>query len=397
MKILVICQYYAPEPFRVSDICEELVRRGHEVMVVTGVPNYPEGEIYPGYENGQRRDETVNGVRIHRCWTIPRKRGAIRRFLNYSSYPISSSRFVRSKACTPRDGGKFDVVFVNQLSPVMMACAGIAYKKKHHVPLVLYCLDLWPESLTAGGIRRGSPIYRVFHRISKSIYTRIDRILVTSRMFTEYLHREFGVSSEIVDYLPQYAEGIFEPLPYKDTKTLDFVFAGNIGVLQSVDTILRAASLLRDEPVHFHIVGGGSELNRLESMAQQLRLKNVTFYGRRPVAEMPKFYAMADAMLVTLSADPVLSLTLPGKVQSYMAAGKPVIGAIDGETEAVIREAQCGYCGPAEDVAALAENIKRFIRDADRSTMGANARAYYETHFARERFMERLEQELAKA
>ena len=397
MKILVVCQYYAPEPFRISDICEELVRRGHEVMVVTGVPNYPEGEIYPGYENGQKRDETINGVRIHRCRTIPRKRGTIRRFLNYFSYPTSSSRFVRSKACTPRDGGKFDVVFVNQLSPVMMACAGIAYKKKHHVPLVLYCLDLWPESLTAGGIRCGSPIYRVFHRISKNIYTRIDWILVTSRMFTEYLHQEFCVPNGTIDYLPQYAEGLFEPLPYKDTGTFDFVFAGNVGVLQSVDTILQAAALLKDEPVRFHIVGGGVDLERMQALAKELALNNVAFYGRRPVAEMPSFYEMADAMLVTLKADPVLSLTLPGKVQSYMAAGKPVIGSIDGETEMVIRESQCGYCGPAEDVAALAENIKRFIRDADRSTMGVNARAYYEAHFARERFMERLEQELTKA
>ena len=333
-------------------------------------------------------------MRIHRCWTIPRKRGAFHRFLNYFSYPISSSRFVRSEACQAKDGGAFDVVFVNQLSPVMMASAGIAYRKKHHVPFVLYCLDLWPESLTAGGIKSGSPVYRVFHHISQRIYKQADRILVTSRMFTEYLYREFGVSKESVDYLPQYAEGLFEPLPYKDTGTFDFVFAGNIGALQSVDTILRAAGLLKNEPVHFHIVGGGSELNRMESLAEELDLTNVTFYGRRPVEEMPKFYALADAMLVTLKADPVLSLTLPGKVQSYMAAGKPVIGAIDGEAEAVIREARCGYCGSAEDAEALAENIRKFIGDADRRTMGANARAYYEGHFSRERFLDLLEDSL---
>lgn len=394
MKIMVVCQYYAPEPFRVTDICEELVRRGHEVSVVTGVPNYPEGRIYPGYERGKRKDEVVNNVKIHRCWTIPRKNGTLWRFLNYFSYPLSSSIYVQSKKCSAADGGDYDVVFINQLSPVMMASAGIAYKKKHHVPIVLYCLDLWPESLTAGGIERGSAVYRVFHRISERIYTQIDRILVTSRMFKGYLNREFGIDEASVAYLPQYAEGLFEPLPYKEADAFDFVFAGNVGALQSVDTILNAAAILKNEPVHFHIVGGGSELESLKTLAQELTLENVTFYGRRPVEEMPNYYAMADAMLVTLKADPVLSLTLPGKVQSYMAAGKPIIGAIDGETSEVIRKAQCGFCGVAEDSETLAENIRRFIVNKDGRQMGENARAYYEKHFAQERVIDVLEQVL---
>lgn len=377
-----------------TDICEELVRRGHEVSIVTGVPNYPEGKIYPGYERGKRREETVNGVVVHRCWTIPRKTGALWRCLNYLSFPLSSSLYVRSKACCASDGGLFDVVFVNQLSPVMMANAGVAYKKKHHVPIVLYCLDLWPESLAAGGIRRGSAIYRVFHRISERIYTQIDRILVTSRMFTSYLNREFGLDKGAVAYIPQYAEGLFKPLPYKDTGSYDFVFAGNVGALQSVDTILRAVATLKNEPVRFHIVGGGSELERLKSLSRELSLENVTFYGRRPLEEMPKYYAMADAMLVTLKADPVLSLTLPGKVQSYMAVGKPIIGAIDGEAVEVIRRARCGFCGPAENVETLAENIRRFVASKDKRQMGENARTYYDQQFAQERIMDALEQEL---
>ena len=154
MKILVICQYYSPEPFRHSDICEELVKRGHEVTVVTGLPNYPMGKIYDGFRHGKKRDEQINGVKIHRCFIIGRRHGAIFRFLNYYSYAISSHFYVKHLK------DDFDVVFVNQLSPVMMAKAGITYKKKHNKKLVLYCLDLWPESLVAGGITRGSFIYK---------------------------------------------------------------------------------------------------------------------------------------------------------------------------------------------------------------------------------------------
>lgn len=390
-KILVVCQYYKPEPFRISDICEEMVRRGHEVQVVTGYPNYPEGILYDGYGKGKHIDEVVNGVKVHRCYTIPRETGIVKRLMNYYSYAISAISYVRSKKCVASDKKPFDVVFCNQLSPVMMADAAIAYKKKYKVPVVMYCLDLWPESLIAGGIKRESIIYKFFHHISKKIYRQMDKILITSRMFSQYLNSEFGIEEDKVEYLPQYAEGIFEQiLPKEEDGMFDFMFAGNIGAVQSVETVLKAAEILKDEPVRFHIVGGGTDLDRLQKIGESL--SNIVFYGRRPIEEMPEFYAKADAMLVTLSADPVLSLTLPGKVQSYMAVGKPIIGAIDGETKAVIEDAQCGFCGKADDAVELAENIKKFIeRDTDRIFMGQNARKYYEENFEEKLFMDKLE------
>lgn len=389
-KILVICQYYKPEPFRISDICEEMVRCGHEVQVVTGYPNYPEGILYEGYGKCKHIDEVINGVKVHRCFTIPRQTGMVKRLMNYYSYPLSSSSFVRSKACVASDGKPFDVVFCNQLSPVMMADAAIAYKKKYKVPVVMYCLDLWPESLIAGGITRTSPIYKFFHHVSKKIYRQMDKILITSRMFSEYLSTEFGVEKDRIEYLPQYAEDIFEQIPpRKEDGTFHFMFAGNIGAVQSVETVIRAAEKLKDEPVKFHIVGGGSDLERIQELGKGL--ENVVFYGRRPLEEMPSFYSKADAMLVTLAADPVLSLTLPGKVQSYIAVGKPIIGAIDGETKEVIEAAQCGFCGRAENVDELVENIKRFIRSDKREEMGKNARKYYEENFEEKLFMDKLE------
>ena len=390
-KILVICQYYKPEPFRIADICEEMVRRGHEVQVVTGYPNYPEGVLYEGYGKGKHIDEVINGVKVHRCYTVPRQTGTAKRMMNYYSYAASSLKYVLSRKCVASDGTSFDVVFCNQLSPVMMAYAAIGYKKMHKTPVVMYCLDLWPESLIAGGIERKSVIYKYYHHISKRIYGQMDKILITSRMFSNYLRDEFGIKKEDIEYLPQYAEGIFEQIPPRvEDGTFNFMFAGNTGTVQSVETVIKTAEILKDEPVKFHIVGGGTDLERLQKMGEDM--ENVIFYGRRPVEEMPEFYARADAMLITLAADPILSLTLPGKVQSYMAVGKPIIGAIDGETKTVIEEAQCGFCGKAEDADELAENIRKFIKNPNRDLMGKNARAYYEMHFEQKKFMDGLEQ-----
>lgn len=383
MKILVVCQYYYPEPFRVKDLCEEMVKRGHEVTVVTGEPNYPEGQIYKGYENHAHADEIINGVKVHRCPIIPRKTGLVFRLLNYFSYPHEANKYIKKL-----DG--FDIVFVNQLSPVMMAEPGIKYGKKHDISVIMYCLDLWPESLVAGGVSRVSAIYKVFHRISKRIYRSVDLILITSRMFRGYLTAQFGIEENKIEYLPQYAEGLFEKQEFKKPgEVCDLVFAGNIGEVQSVETIIKAAEKLKDKPVHFHIVGGGTDLERLQGLA--INLNNITFYGRRPLVEMPNFYAKADAMIVTLKADPVLSQTLPGKVQSYMAVGKPIIGAIDGETAEVIREAGCGFCGKADDADELVKNIELFMNCDEKERMGLKARAYYDTYFERQKFMDTIE------
>lgn len=394
MKILVICQYYYPEPFRISNICEDLVRRGHEVMVVTGEPNYPEGKIYEGYDNRQHADETINGVTVHRCPIVPRKASSFYRVLNYYSYVFSAKRFVVSSKCTAKDGSKFDVIFVNQLSPVMMAIPAIAYKEKYNVPLVLYCLDLWPESLIAGGVRRNSLIYKYYRKVSKNIYSKADSILVTSRMFTDYLNSEFAIDESIISYFPQYAEELFEEISvHNEDIVSNFVFAGNIGSVQSVDTILCAAAELTELPVNFHIVGGGTDLEKLKRMAKDKNLHNVIFYGRKPVSEMPEFYQRADAMLVTLKKDTMLSYTLPGKVQSYMASGKPIIGAIDGEAMDIIKRARCGFVDCAEDSNKLAKNIMKFINltTQEKRLMGKNARSFYDRYFNKEVFMDKLE------
>ena len=392
MKILVICQHYWPEPYPLPDLCEELVRRGHTVDVVTDVPNYPMGVTYPGYRRGARRREVHNGVHITRTFTIARRHNAVFRLLNYYSYAWSSSLYAR------RLPGGYDVVFANQTSPVMMASAAFAYARRHGVKVVLYCMDLWPACLAAGGVGERSPIYRFFGRQARRLYNLPDRVLITSQMFRDYLVTQHGVDDAKIAYLPQYAAAQFDALPPADPgkPTVDLMFAGNVGAAQDLTTVLRAAELLRGEArLHWHIVGDGSELARLQALAAQKQLDCVHFHGRQPPEAMPRYYAMADAMLVTLTADRFISLTLPGKVQSYMAAGKPILAAADGEIPRVIGAAQCGWCAPAGDAAALADAVRQFLRCPDKAQLGRSARAYYEAHFTRQRFMDALERELA--
>ena len=391
MKILVVCQHYWPEPYPLTDICEELVHRGHTVDLITDIPNYPMGEIYSGYKKKQHRDECHNGVHIIRTFTIPRKHNIVFRILNYYSYAISSSVY------TKKLSDDYDVVFANQTSPVMMSSAAFAYAKKYDKKVVMYCMDLWPACLAAGGVSETSPIYKFFGIVSKRLYNKADRVLITSQMFKEYLIQQHQVAEEKIKYLPQYAATNFEAALYtkSEKQTIDLMFAGNIGAAQSLNTILEAADILRDEQkIRWHIIGDGSELENLKKIAANKKLDSVIFYGRKPVEEMPYYYVKADAMLVTLTADPFISLTLPGKVQTYLAVGKPIIGAAFGEIPNVIKEAQCGYCAKAGDPYGLAQAIRCFIENKNKEQLGKNARLYYEQHFTRKMFMDKLEQEL---
>lgn len=393
MKILVVCQHYWPEPYPLADTCEELVRRGHEVHLVTGVPNYPMGYIYDDYKDGKNRSQIHNGVKITRTFTIGRRQNVLFRMLNYFSFAISSTIHILGLK------EDYDVVYTNQTSPVMMVSAAMAYAKKWKKKTVLYCMDLWPASLAAGGIKQDSIIYKLFGAISGWLYRKADRILITSQMFRDYFMGEFGIDMEKIGYLPQYADSTFDVLPPREYDgKVNLMFAGNIGAAQSIPTILRAAKeLSHRQELCWHIVGDGSELDNLKKMAHDLGLNNVIFHGRKPLEEMPRFYAMADAMLLTLTSDPFISMTLPGKAQTYMAVGKPILAAADGEIPAVLRESGCGFCAKAEDVRGFSAAVEKFLDCQDKAQLGRNAREYYLNHFTRDMFMDHLERELLNA
>ena len=388
MRVLVICQYYAPEPFRIADICESLVKEGHAVDVVTSFPNYPSGNIYKGYRNARRKDEIVNGVNVHRVFTVPRKKGAVMRMVNYYAYSIFSSLYIKGLK------KEYDVVFVYQLSPVLMARAAMKYKKKYGKRILLYCLDLWPDSLAFGGIKKGSTIYNYYGRVSEKIYKEADKVLVSSQGFKQRFDKLFK-NSEKTDYVPQYAEEIFIPCEREENEMITLTYAGNIGSTQSVETILYAAEKLQDKNIKFSFYGDGSKFEEMKRIREKFALKNVEFFGRRPVEDMPRIYAESDALIVSLKDAEALSSALPGKIQSYMAAGRPILASVTGEVVNIIKEAKCGFCSPAEDVDGLVKIVEEFI-SSDKKQLANNSRKYYVENFSKDVFMKRIQQELEK-
>ena len=389
MNILVVCQHYWPEPFRLSDVCEGLVERGHKVTVVTDVPNYPEGFIYPEYRKGNRVQEK-NGVKIYRTFTIGRRSSTLFRFLNYYSFSHSSRFFVKRKL---KD--EYDVVLCYQTSPVMMSSAGLAYAKKHGKKALLYCLDLWPTSLRVGGVSPESLLYKYYFLVSKRYYNRADKLAVSSEGFGDYMEENFGIPKSETVYIPQYADNCFELEPTEKKDTLDLVFAGNIGKAQSVETLVKAAEILKDRKnIVWHVAGEGSSLGDMKELAAECGLENIVFHGYKKNDELKAIYENADAMIMTLTADPVISLTLPLKVMSYMGSGRPIIAAVDGAAAKEIERSGCGIVVSPENPVELADAVLRFEMADNRRGLCQMAKAYYNRHFSREIFMDAIEKEL---
>ena len=390
MRVLVVCQHYLPEPFRIHEICEELVARGHTVTAVVGLPNYPSGIVPKEYKWFRRRREMIHGVKVRRCFEIGRKNTKIGLAINYVSYMISASwRVLWMK----RD---YDVVYAYSTSPVLMSLPAALLRCFSRKKLMIYVLDIWPACLAAMNVTEGSFLYAFMKRVSHWIYAKADRLIYSSKRFQAYLHDVHDIDVPDEQYLPQFADSLFDTLPETPhSDRLQLVFAGNIGKVQSVETLIYTADLLRDEPIDWHFLGDGANYPQCAALVEQLNLQQtVTLYGRLPLQEMPAFYARADAMLVSMRNDISVNDTLPGKVQSYMAAGKPILGSIAGETPYILEQAQCGLCAPPDDPKAFAEVVRMFMKRDDQKQMGENAKRYYQLHFTKKRHMDQLEQML---
>ena len=391
MKILVVCQYYYPENFQVTPICEQLVHDGYDVTVLTGLPNYPTGNVLEEYKKGHRKEE-INGVQVIRCFEIGRKKGVLHLALNYISYWLTALYKVGALE------DDFDLVFVYQLSPVLMGLPATKYSQKHNVPMILYCCDLWPESLKMYIHNEKNPIFSFFKRISKKVYDSCDRIAVQSSSFIHYLEATHDIPREKIVYIPAFADETYLTADFTpEDNIVDFVFLGNLGIAQNLIAVLQAIEQIKSVPgFKVHFVGDGSFLDVMKQFVKEKGLEEIVcFYGRRPVEEMPKYYKLADACLVSLKADNQTGLTLPAKVQGYMAAGKPIIGMIDGSAKDVIEESKCGLCVSAGDIIGLANAMKDFIEHADKyRECGQNGRDYFINNFSKTIFMENLESEI---
>lgn len=387
MRILIISQYYYPDPFRLQDVAEGLANRGHSVTVLTGTPNYVAGSPFEDKKNDCRTC-TINGVTIIRVKTYRRKTSLKSIALSYASYTLHAS------LAALKMKGVYDVVFVYQLSPILMAVPAFIYARKKKRKIALYCLDLWPESMIGMGITHDHLLYKFMRLFSRYVYNHVDYLGYTSKLFEDYFQNDLKLYQKRYKYIPQFAEDLYQDIGKKEHAGINYVFAGNIGESQNVENIIRAAKLVKDERVKWHIVGDGRNLEKCMLLAQQMQLQEkVIFYGRRPISEMPFFYSIADAMVVTLDDNKIISYTLPGKVQSYMAAGKAIIGAATGEIPLIMSEAECGLCCEPNSPSSLAR-IAENMANADRSQYELKSKKYYLEHFTKDKHILEIEKML---
>ena len=395
MKILVVSQYYYPEQFQINEIAPELVKRGHQVTVLTGLPNYPHGIVPQEYRGGKKRQELIDGVKVIRCFETGRKKGKFNLALNYLSYATSASLKAR------RIKEKYDVVICYQLSPVTMACPAIVYKKKYNCKSLLYCLDIWPESAQAHVRNDKGILYQWIRRLSKGIYNQFDRILVTSRPFIDYMNEVNDIDLKKLSYLPQHADGSYLEMDLNapDDGIADFMYAGNLGHGQVVENIILAAAELKDlDNFRVHIVGEGTKANDLKKLAQEHSVGDkVIFHGHRSRDQMPEMFKKADALLITLRGNNYVGNTMPGKLQVYMTTGKPILGAINGAAKQVITESGCGKSVAAGDYKGLSRIMREYIENPRQfSDCGRQGREYFRTNFTLDTFINGLEKALSE-
>ncbi|MGE7991599.1 glycosyltransferase family 4 protein [Pseudomonas sp. NPDC089554] len=388
MRILVLSQYFWPESFIINDIVRELDEQGHEVVVATGKPNYPDGDIFDGYSaSGTQRERFEGRVEVVRVPLWPRGKGGARNLiLNYLSFVFSGLLMLPWLL----RGQKFDAILVFAPSPITQAIPAILLKWLKNARLALWVQDLWPESLSATGFVRNRHALRAVGWMVKAIYRGCDMLLVQSRAFVDPVSRY--AAKEKIHYYPNSMN--VDPVRTAEDVGAEFkslleqhfcvVFAGNLGTAQALDTLVEAAVELRDDPqVRIVLVGSGSRMEWLKDRKQALELENLVLPGRFAMEAMPQIFERSSALLVSLTDEEAFAQTIPSKIQAYLAAGRPIIAAMNGEGARVVCEAGAGLASPAEQVAPLVVNIRRLkdLAETEREAMGRAGRAYFDIHF----------------
>lgn len=401
MKLLVVSQYFWPENFRINDVVDGLARRGHDVTVYTGIPNYPAGRFYPGYGVLGPYRERYKAADVRRSPLVPRgEGGALRLILNFLSHACCATLLAPWLV-----RGSFDAILVFEPSPITIGIPARALRTLKRAPLLFWVQDLWPESLSATGAISNSLILGLVRRLVKWIYAGCDRVLVQSEAFVPSVHAH-GVPLERIRYLPNSAEDFYRRLEPRrdDPEAVELpngfrvMYAGNIGAAQDFPTILAAAELLRGEKeTHWIFFGDGRMRPWVEDEVARRGLQG-TFHllGQRPPERMARYFAHADVLLATLRREPIFSYTIPGRLQSYLACGKPVIAALEGEGARLVREGGAGWVVTPGDPRALADAVleAKATDAAALRSMGERAEAWFNANFERQMLLSRLEAEL---
>ena len=390
MKILVVCQFYYPENFVVYKIAEELARRGHEVDVLTGKPNYGYGYILPEYKNVKQ--EVINGVNVHRVNIRPRKKSRLSIIRNYLSFWRNSKKWVRK--CKTQ----YDVVYSMSLSPVIICSAGNLYKKKHHVKHVIHCVDLWPESvLITKAVRKNSLVYRILYKWSRYIYRQADEILVGSPSFADYFEKILKLPTNNISYVPQCS--LIENndyAPYEYGKGTHILYCGNLGLIQLIPLITKSMALIEDKDIYFHIIGMGPLSDYLQKEIKDNRLENnVIYHGPIPAQKAATYFAGADALYVSLSHEGYVGKTIPNKLMMSMVFAKPIIAVLDGDGKKALQEST-GALLAEEDPESVKEAILTLAKmsEKEKARLGQANRAYYDNNFSLATIGKKIEEKL---
>lgn len=398
MKILIFTNHFYPEDFKVNDIAFDWVSRGNDVTVITGLPNYPKGDIYKGYGFFRKRKENIKGVQVIRLPLIPRGNGqSLRLMLNYVTYLISLLLYLPVLLAT-----KYDRIFVHETSPIFIGIPAVLCKKIRRAPLYFWVLDLWPESVLAASNIKNKYLIKGLERLVKWIYANSDKILVTSKGFEKSICDKGNFKNKIV-YIPNWAESLFEeqiierPLPkisFPDKFLI--MYAGNIGEAQNIDTLARLMLETSDFDIHWVFLGDGRKKEWLSQYIKENDLsESVSLLGRYDLKYMPYFFSKANMMFFSLKDDPIFKLTVPARLQSYMAMGKPIIAMIEGEAANIINESCSGVVSDCYDIAGIKEQIKPFLKDQIAlSEISENSLSYYKRNFNRQIILDKLYNEL---
>jgi colanic acid biosynthesis glycosyl transferase WcaI len=399
VRLLVVSQYFWPENFRINDLVAELQQRGHRVTVLTGRPNYPEGVVSPEFLAAPDRFATYEGAEIVRVPLIARGKGGRRLMMNYASFALTAATIGAWRL----RGRQFDAIFAFQVSPVTLCLPAILIGRFKRIPVAIWVLDLWPDTLVALGAVRSRWLLGLVGRMVAFIYRHSDLILAQSRAFLPSIARSAGDTP--VRYFPAWVEPLFRSAsvsvePAQEVRefsgTFNVLFAGNIGESQDFPAILAAADALRSRvDIRWLIVGDGraAEWVRREIARRGLE-QTVRLLGRHPAERMPSFFRAAGALLVTLKRDPVFAMTIPGKLQTYLATGLPIVALLDGEGARVLTESGAGLVGASGDSAALAALVLQLVSlsPAARAAIGERGPVYAAREFDRNRLMSQFDE-----
>lgn len=398
MKLLIVTHYFWPEMMKINDFASEMVSRGHEVTILTGLPNYPQGKFFKGYSFLGPYRETWNGVKIIRVPLYPRGKGiSWRLVLNYITFPVFASLLLPFIL-----RGRIDKILVYQLSPFFASIPAVFASWLKRAPSAIWVTDIWPESLMVTNTIKNKSALKFVNSIVMWVYKNNQKILTTSKGFIPRIKLQ-GVEEEKMEYIPQWAESFFENIElnkgeYEDSNVPEgkfiILFAGNIGTSQDMPTIIKAAEILKEEKdIAFVFLGDGTHKEWAEKEAKTLGLDSVHFLGKKPLETMPYYYSKAGALLVSLISTDLFSVTLPAKIQTYLASGKPVLASLDGEGGRIIEEYNAGLSVPASSPEKLAEAVLRLstLSSTELNELGVNAKDAYKKEFYRDKVITNME------